>query len=79
MSLVLTRIRRRSVSATRVTPGAFTEAYSFTGDLELDGALNHDGTTVGFYGTTPTTQLTGVAVSSAGIHAALVTLGLITA
>ena len=48
-------------------------------DIEVDGALNHDGTTVGFYGATPTTQLTGVAESAAGIHAALVTLGLITA
>lgn len=26
------------------------------GDLELDGALNHDGTTVGFFNTTPATQ-----------------------
>lgn len=34
---------------------------------------------LGFYGTTPTAQQTGVAVSAAGIHAALVTLGLITA
>lgn len=34
---------------------------------------------VGFYGTTPTAQLTGVAVTAGGIHAALVTLGLITA
>lgn len=34
---------------------------------------------IGFYNTTPTAQLTGVAVSAAGIHAALVTLGLITA
>jgi len=30
-----------------------------TGELELDGALNHDGTTVGFYGTAPATQSTG--------------------
>ena len=34
---------------------------------------------LGFYGAAPTIQLTGVAVSAAGIHAALVTLGLITA
>ena len=34
---------------------------------------------VGFYGTTPVAQQTGVAVSAAGIHAALVSLGLITA
>lgn len=35
--------------------------------------------TVGFYGTTGVEQQTGVAVSAAGIHAALVALGLITA
>ncbi len=27
-----------------------------TGELELDGALNHDGTTAGFFSVTPTTQ-----------------------
>lgn len=27
-----------------------------TGALEVDGAMNHDGTTAGFYGATPTTQ-----------------------
>lgn len=26
------------------------------GEIEIDGALNHDGTTVGFFGTTPTTK-----------------------
>lgn len=50
-----------------------------TGAANIGGALNHDGTTVGFYGTTPITKQTGVAVSSAGIHAALVALGLIAA
>lgn len=34
---------------------------------------------VGFYGTTPVAKPTGVAVTAAGIHAALVTLGLIAA
>ena len=34
---------------------------------------------LGFYGATPTSLQTGVAVSAAGIHAALVSLGLITA
>ncbi len=48
-------------------------------DLEINAALNHDGTTVGFYGTTPVTQQTGVAVTAGGIHAALVNLGLIIA
>jgi len=49
------------------------------GNAEIDGDLNHDGSNVGFYGTAPVTQQTGVAVSAAGIHAALVNLGLITA
>jgi hypothetical protein len=35
--------------------------------------------TVGFYGTTGVAQQTGVAVSAAAIHAALVALGIITA
>lgn len=47
------------------------------GELDIDGALNHDGTTVGFYGTAPIAKQTGVAVDAAGIHAALVALGLI--
>ena len=51
----------------------------FGGEVELDGDLNHDGTNVGFYGTAPIAQQTGVAVTAAGIHAALVALGLITA
>ena len=34
---------------------------------------------IGFYGTAPTAQQTGVAVSAIGIHEALVNLGLITA
>lgn len=45
--------------------------------IEIDGALNHDGSTVGFYGETPVAKQTGVAVDAAGIHAALVNLGLI--
>ena len=38
-----------------------------------------NGTGIGFFATAPVARPTGVAVSSAGIHAALVTLGLITA
>ena len=51
----------------------------FVSNLEIDGTLNHDGSSVGFFGTAPASRPTGVAVSAAGIHAALVTLGLITA
>lgn len=49
------------------------------GHAELDGDLNHDGSNVGFYGTAPIAKQTGVAVTAAGIHAALVNLGLIAA
>lgn len=37
------------------------------------------GQKLGFFGTTPAVQQTGVAVTAAAIHAALVNLGLITA
>lgn len=46
---------------------------------EINGDLDHNGTNVGFYGTAPVAQQTGVAVTAAAIHAALVSLGLITA
>lgn len=41
--------------------------------------ITADATGIGFFATTTAAQPTGVAVSAAGIHAALVTLGLITA
>jgi len=41
--------------------------------------IEGNGTGLGFFATTPAAQPTGVAVTAAGIHAALVTLGLITA
>jgi hypothetical protein len=54
------------------------EAVSAVVDsIEINGAINHDGTTVGFYGAAPVVKPTGVAVSTAAIHAALVSLGLI--
>ena len=45
----------------------------------ISGDLDHDGSNVGFYGTAPVAKQTGVAVTAAGIHAALVNLGLIAA
>ncbi len=48
--------------------GVVVKGGAFTSDVRL-----------GFYGATPTVKQTGVAVSTAGIHAALVTLGLIAA
>ena len=41
--------------------------------------INVDATGIGFFATTPAARPTGVAVTAAAIHAALVTLGLITA
>ncbi len=59
------------------TPGVFRDLI--LRDIEIDGALNHDGSTVGFYGTAPIAKQTGVAVDTAAVHAALVALGLIAA
>lgn len=56
-----------------------TAGAKVTGDVELDGDLNHDGSEVGFYGTAPIAKQTGVAVTAQGIHDALVALGLISA
>ena len=47
--------------------------------VTVEGAFDHNGTTAGFFGTAPVTKPTGVAVTAAGIHASLVTLGLIAA
>ncbi len=47
--------------------------------VSLGGDLTLSGNTFGAFGTTPVAQPTGVAVTAAGIHAALVALGWITA
>lgn len=66
------------LSGALVTIGSAT---SFTNGnaVTMSGPLDHDGTTVGFYGTAPIAKQTGVAVTAAAIHAALVALGLISA
>lgn len=46
--------------------------------VNADGGVGID-SKVGFFGTVPVAKPTGVAVSAAGIHAALVSLGLISA
>ena len=46
--------------------------FDITGDFQVSGKS-------GFYGTTAIAQQTGVAVTAAGVHAAMVNLGLITA
>jgi hypothetical protein len=35
------------------TANTWTQKQTFSGEVEIDGALNHDGNTVGFYGVTP--------------------------
>jgi len=52
-----------------------TEAFR----VEIDAGVKFANTEIGFYGTAPIVQQTGVAVTAAAIHAALVNLGLITA
>jgi len=54
-----------------------------TGNLELDGDFNHDGSNVGFYGTAPTTKPTvtgsrGANAALASLLTALAGLGLLT-
>ena len=58
-------------------------ASQFTNNVEIDGALNHDGSTVGFYNTTPATKQTvtgsrGGNAALASLLTALSTIGLIT-
>ena len=50
-----------------------------TGGTAGTKVANATSEVLGFYGTTGVAQQTGVAVSAAGVHAALVALGLITA
>jgi len=66
-------------TAPAITITKATRNITIDQDLEIDGDLDHDGTNVGFYGTTPVAQQTSVAVTEVAIHAALVSLGLITA
>jgi subtilase-type serine protease len=65
--------------------GTFTNSGTVTGGaitattLRATGNLFANATSLGFYGTTGIIQQTGVSVTAAGIHAALVNLGLFTA
>lgn len=54
-----------------------TQQTRIHGEARIDGAINHDGTTAGFFGAQPVARPKGVAVTSEAIHAALVKLGLI--
>lgn len=58
----------------------FGQHLVLAGEVEMDAALNHDGTTVGFYGTTPTTQqilATGAGATVDNVITALQNLGLV--
>lgn len=63
------------------SPGWYAQKAEFYVDPGGGGthALKAQPNKLGFYGATPIVQPTGVAVTAAGIHAALVSLGLITA
>lgn len=39
---------------------------TFSGEIEIDGALNHDGTTAGFFGVAPVTRPTALTAADAG-------------
>lgn len=57
-----------------------TGSYTFKKEVVFyEGIKMTTGKKIAFYGATPIVRPTGVAVSAAGIHAALVSLGLITA
>jgi len=55
-----------------------TAQSDFGGRVNLNGVLAHASANLGFYGTAPIAQPAAVPVTAAGIHAALVSLGLIT-
>lgn len=76
-----------SQTAYIIGPGATTLATGLdvtgttilSSDLQIGGALNHDGTKIGFYATAPIVKQTGVAATVDALHGALVNLGLIAA
>ena len=55
------------------TANVWTQKQTFSGEIEVDGALNHDGSTVGFFGVAPVTQRTANADTSGATLAALET------
>lgn len=63
-----------TAGADRITVNT-TGQVRLHGDVEIEGSLNHDGSTVGFYGTTPATQQAATNLST--LHAALKLYGLI--
>lgn len=43
-----------------------SDAFRLSGEIEIDGPLNHDGTTVGFYGVAPVTRAAAITAPSGG-------------
>ena len=75
-SATVPSLLNNSNSETAGIGGALNAVAMIGGSLSR---VTADGTGLGFFATTPVARPTGVAVTAAGIHAALVTLGLITA
>lgn len=65
-----------AASSVKFDAGGFISAANAGTGLKIGNATNDK---IGFYAATPIVQQTGVAVTAAGIHAALVSLGLFTA
>lgn len=79
--LVVTNLTRTKVVSFGYKQASGSTVTSVAGnyissDLELDGALDHDGTTAGFFGTAPAVQQ--AATSIADLSTALKTYGLLT-
>jgi hypothetical protein len=61
------RSRRSAASTLTIDNNAGGAAkLHLTGEIEIDGALNHDGTTVGFYGATPVARAAAIASPTGG-------------
>jgi hypothetical protein len=75
-----TRAMIKAITGTVYVRNAADSAYApiDTGGVTSRGQFNHTTGNVGFYGTTPIAKQTSVPVTAAGVHAALVALGLIT-
>lgn len=50
-----------TINRTVTAQHTWSNKQTFGGEIQVGGALNHDGTTVGFYGTTPATQAAAIA------------------
>lgn len=61
------RLRRTAASEMTIDNNAGGAAkVIFSGETEIDGTLNHDGTTVGFYGVAPVTRAAAITAPTGG-------------